>query len=215
MGIVDTPPPWQRYAPWLLPPCAAGVLRAGIAQTAATCSCLSIRDMLTACCAPVFPENPNPLKFLTFTSAMITLERWTVPLPVTSRDKVSIMSPIVSVLLASVFTWFRSRLSMQMELIALRHQVAVYKQNIPRSTPADRSLALGLALPAVAPLATGSGVRTTPYGHHLAEEAVPGLLAPIKSARQAGTTRHRERGACAHPSYVAIQSHVGRPSHCR
>jgi putative transposase len=52
------------------------------------------------------------------------------------------MPPIVSVLLASVFTWFRSRLSMQLELIALRHQVAVYQQSIPRPKlrPTDRLL---------------------------------------------------------------------------
>jgi putative transposase len=52
------------------------------------------------------------------------------------------MPPIVSVLLASVFTWFRSRLSVQMELIAVRHQVAVYKQSIPRPKlrPTDRLL---------------------------------------------------------------------------
>jgi putative transposase len=52
------------------------------------------------------------------------------------------MPPIVSVLLASVFTWFRSHLSVQMELIALRHQVAVYKQSIPRPKlrPTDRLL---------------------------------------------------------------------------
>jgi putative transposase len=52
------------------------------------------------------------------------------------------MPPIVFVLLASVFTWFRSRLSMQLELIALRHQVAVYQQSIPRPKlrPTDRLL---------------------------------------------------------------------------
>lgn len=52
------------------------------------------------------------------------------------------MPPIVSVLLASLTTWFRSRLSMQMELIALRHQVAVYKQSVPRPKlrPTDRLL---------------------------------------------------------------------------
>ncbi len=52
------------------------------------------------------------------------------------------MPPMVSVLLASVFTWFRSRLSMQMELIVLRHQLAVYKQSIsrPRLRPTDRLL---------------------------------------------------------------------------
>ena len=42
------------------------------------------------------------------------------------------MPRIVAILIASILTWFRSRLSMQMELIALRYQVAVYKQSIPR-----------------------------------------------------------------------------------
>ena len=48
----------------------------------------------------------------------------------------------VSVLLASISTWFRSRLAMQMEFIALRHQVAVYKQSIsrPKLRPSDRWL---------------------------------------------------------------------------
>jgi len=52
------------------------------------------------------------------------------------------MPPIISVLLASTTTWFRSRLSMQIELIALRHQVAVYKQSIsrPKLRPTDRLL---------------------------------------------------------------------------
>jgi hypothetical protein len=36
------------------------------------------------------------------------------------------MPPVVSILFASILAWFRSGLSMQMELIALRHQVAVY-----------------------------------------------------------------------------------------
>src|SRR5215471_2065450 len=50
------------------------------------------------------------------------------------------MSRVVSVLLASIFTWFRSRLSMQLEFIALRHQLAVYKQSgtRPRLRPSDR-----------------------------------------------------------------------------
>ncbi len=52
------------------------------------------------------------------------------------------MPPVVSVLLASIGTCFRSRLTMQMELIALRHQVAVYKQSIcrPKLWPTDRLL---------------------------------------------------------------------------
>ena len=50
------------------------------------------------------------------------------------------MPPVVAVLLAFVCTCFRSRLSMQMELIALRHQVAVYTQSVSRLKlrPTDR-----------------------------------------------------------------------------
>jgi putative transposase len=52
------------------------------------------------------------------------------------------MPPVVSALLAYIMTWFRSRCSMQMEIIALRHQVAVYKQTVsrPRLQPMDRFL---------------------------------------------------------------------------
>jgi transposase InsO family protein len=52
------------------------------------------------------------------------------------------MSRVVSILLTSIATWFRSRLSLQLELIALRHQVTVYKQSVSRPTlrPADRLL---------------------------------------------------------------------------
>jgi len=52
------------------------------------------------------------------------------------------MLSVVSILLASISAWFRSRLSVQIELIALRHQVAVYKQSIsrPKLRPTDRLL---------------------------------------------------------------------------
>ena len=51
------------------------------------------------------------------------------------------MLSVVLILLASILIWFRSRLAMQMELIALRHQLAVYKQTIsrPELGPTDRS----------------------------------------------------------------------------
>jgi hypothetical protein len=52
------------------------------------------------------------------------------------------MPPVVSILLASIGTWFRSRVSMQIEIVALRHQIAVYKQTIarPRLRTSDRVL---------------------------------------------------------------------------
>ena len=52
------------------------------------------------------------------------------------------MLSVVSILLASISAWFRSRLSVPMELLALRHQVAVYKQSVsrPKRRPTDRLL---------------------------------------------------------------------------
>jgi putative transposase len=52
------------------------------------------------------------------------------------------MSPIVAILIASISTWFRSRLSMQLEFIAWRHQVSVYQQSVsrPKLRPSDRLL---------------------------------------------------------------------------
>lgn len=50
------------------------------------------------------------------------------------------MRRVISILLASIATWFRSRLSVQMELIALRHQLAVYQHTVkrPKLRPSDR-----------------------------------------------------------------------------
>ena len=50
------------------------------------------------------------------------------------------MPPILRALLAFVIALFHSRHSMQLEILALRHQVAVYKQTVPRPRlrPSDR-----------------------------------------------------------------------------
>jgi hypothetical protein len=52
------------------------------------------------------------------------------------------MRPIVSALVAFVTTLLRPRLSLQLEIVALRHQLAVYKRSNwrPRIRPADRIL---------------------------------------------------------------------------
>ncbi len=52
------------------------------------------------------------------------------------------MKPVVHALLAFVVNWFRSRLSLQLETVALRHQLAVYQSSIrrPRIRPTDRIL---------------------------------------------------------------------------
>jgi putative transposase len=52
------------------------------------------------------------------------------------------MPPVVSALLAFVATLFRSRESLRLEHLALRHQLAVYQQTVhrPRLRPTDRLL---------------------------------------------------------------------------
>jgi hypothetical protein len=73
---------------------------------------------------------------------MITLERWIAPYLFTTQDKVSDHVTRRPYPARIPFTWFQSRLSMQMELMALRHQVAVYKQSVsrPKLRPTDRLL---------------------------------------------------------------------------
>jgi hypothetical protein len=55
------------------------------------------------------------------------------------------MKPIVRALIAIITTWFRSRLSLQFEIVALRHQLTVYQRSArrPASDQPTRSFGLG------------------------------------------------------------------------
>jgi hypothetical protein len=50
------------------------------------------------------------------------------------------LPPVIAVLLAFVATWCRSSAALRLENLALRHQLAVYKQRVPRPRlrPSDR-----------------------------------------------------------------------------
>jgi hypothetical protein len=50
------------------------------------------------------------------------------------------MLPVISAMLAFVTSLLRSRISLSLENLALRHQLAVYKQTVqrPRLRPTDR-----------------------------------------------------------------------------
>ena len=50
------------------------------------------------------------------------------------------MTPIIRALLAFVASVFRSRASLQLEIVALRHQLALYQRSIrrPQVRPIDR-----------------------------------------------------------------------------
>ena len=104
------------------------------------------------------------------------------------------MPSVISAALAYLASWFQSRHAMQLEILALRHQLAVYQHSVKRpQTPTRRSTLLGVALTAVVGLATGSRIRAAPHRHRLAEKAISRLLAAPESAEQAGASRHLRR----------------------
>jgi hypothetical protein len=81
------------------------------------------------------------------------------------------MPPVISALLAFIAALFRSRASLHLEHLALRHQLAVYKQTVgrPQLHPTDRLLWAWLSR-----LWSGweSGVRSASYRHRLAAAAL-------------------------------------------
>jgi hypothetical protein len=115
------------------------------------------------------------------------------------------MSPIVAILIVSISTWLRSRLSMQMEFIAWRHRVAVYHQSVSR----PKLRPLGLTLASVTGLAASAGIRATPDRAHVAKEAISRLLARFESEAPTWASRPVYRSPRTHPRHVAVQSNVG------
>ena len=126
------------------------------------------------------------------------------------------MPSIVSILLASIGTWVRSRVSMQIEIVALRHQVAVYKHtgSRPRLRTRDRVLWVWLsrlwpgwqdALAFVQPR-TVIAWQQKRFRHHwrrLSQQGQPGQPVMAPEVRE------------AHPGHVALASHLGLTSHRR
>jgi putative transposase len=82
----------------------------------------------------------NLLKFLTFTPRVLILDDVCRRLLLLNRDEVPDAPPVIAALLAFVATLFRARASLCLENLALRHQLAVYKQTVrrPRLRQTDR-----------------------------------------------------------------------------
>ena len=105
---------------------------------------------------------------------------------------------------------------MQMEFIALRHQVSVYQQSVsrPKLRPSDRLLWAWLS-------------RLWPGWQQALAFVQPRTVIAWQKKRfrdywrRLSQTRHTwvdppfPRSPRAHPGHVAIQSHVGLASHCR
>src|SRR5919109_5354739 len=105
--------------------------------------------------------------------------------------------PVVSALLAFVVALFRSRRSMQLEILALRHQLTVYQRSIrrPRIQPADRFLWAWLvrlwsgwqdALPVVQPrtVVAWQQKRFRAYWRRLSQSGTPGRPTAAKELRE-------------------------------
>ena len=106
------------------------------------------------------------------------------------------MLPVISALLAFVAGLFRSRASLCLEHLALRHQLAVYQQAIASSAaPADRSSVLGVVVSSVVGLAQRPGIRAAAYRDRLAAPALSRPLATAEPARHAWPSHDCQRAS--------------------
>jgi putative transposase len=89
----------------------------------------------TALSVPVIPENSKFAILLLVWAIHVTRAFLTVLSPRGFR----IMPPLARALIAFLATWFCSRLSLQLQIVALRHQLVVYQRSVsrPRLRPAD------------------------------------------------------------------------------
>ena len=159
---------------------------------------------------PEGPENPNQLKTLTLAPALVTLERWMVSYGFTTQNKVA---DHATRRLCS------SRIHLHLVPITPLHADGTYRlapsspslsaKHLPTETSSNRSLTLGVALPAVVGLATGSCIRPALYGHCLVEETIPRSLEKAQPERQPWPTYLCQRSPGAHPGYVALEPDCG------
>jgi putative transposase len=130
--------------------------------------------------------------------------------------------PVVSALLAFVVALFRSRRSMQLEILALRHQLAVYQRSIrrPRIQPADRFLWAWLArlwsgwqdaLPVVQPrtIVAWQQKRFRAYWRRLSQGGTPGRPTVAKELRELIRRISQANPACGSPRIVGELQKLG------
>ena len=118
--------------------------------------------------------------------------------------------------LNSIRDLLRSRLSMQLEILALRHQLAVYQRTArrPRVRPTDRILWSWssrhwsrwrevpiFVRPAVSPVGEGD--------HCMETTSVPGTLDQAEQMRKSGTAHHSPSGPRSDPENVHRQPSLG------
>jgi len=133
------------------------------------------------------------------------------------------MPRVVLILFASFVTSFRSHRDMQMEFIALRHQVAVYKQSVSRPTirPIDRLLwgwlsylwpgwqqALGFVQPRT--VVAWQNKRFRDYWRRLSQNGKPGHPAISKEVRELIQDMWRSNPSWGSPRIFRCYDKAGR-----
>ena len=124
------------------------------------------------------------------------------------------MGAVLSALLAGFATLFRSHLALQLEILALRHQLAIYQRTVkrPRIRP-RRPRVLVLAIPSLGRMAGGSGLRSARDCNRLAAQTVSRSLGAHEPSWKARPTSDQQGDPRAHSEDLWRESAVGHSAH--
>jgi len=125
------------------------------------------------------------------------------------------MLVFLTTLLAILPSILRSRAALELENMALRHQIGVLQRSAakrPKLTSGDRPF-VDLPLPPLARLALSAGHRQARNGRGLASCRLSTVLDLEGAARPAWTTGHFARGPRSNPPDVPGESHLGCTPH--
>lgn len=118
-------------------------------------------------------------------------------------------------MLSAIRRGLRTRATLQLEILALRHQLLVLTAGEPGSTaPIDRlrEAPLGLALTAMERVAICAGDRQTGDSHRVAEKRVP-TVSEVEESSSAGSAFSLARGHRPDPEDEFGESSMGSATH--
>jgi hypothetical protein len=118
--------------------------------------------------------------------------------------------PVFTALIASFLGYFRSRAALQLEILALRHQIGVLQRSVkrPKLTAADRLLWAWLAT-AWRDWKSGAFIMKASYGDRLASQGIPLVLDVENSPWQARAADNTEGNSRADSYHQPRKSYLG------
>ena len=121
------------------------------------------------------------------------------------------------VLAAAASSALKSRAALQLENVALRHQLGVLRRSVkqPKLTPVDRCLWGWLSQPSLGRLAFFPAHRPTGNRHCLAPQELPTVLEVESSTRSAGPSAGVDGNPSADPKNEPREPALGGSSHPR